>query len=41
VEKWRKLLNEELRNIYYLPNIIRMITSRRMRRAGEVARMRE
>jgi hypothetical protein len=36
---WRKLHNEELHNLYTLPNIIRMIKSRRMRRAGHVARM--
>jgi hypothetical protein len=38
---WRKLHNEELRNLYALPNIIRMIESRRMRWAGHVARMGE
>jgi hypothetical protein len=27
---WRKLLNEELHNLYSSPNIIRMIKSRRM-----------
>jgi hypothetical protein len=36
---WRKLHNEELQNLYSSPNIIRMITSRRMRWAGHVARM--
>jgi hypothetical protein len=36
---WRKLLNEELRNLYSLPNIIRMIKSRRMRWAGYVTRL--
>jgi hypothetical protein len=36
---WRKLRNEELHNLYSSPNIIRMIMSRRMRRAGHVARM--
>jgi hypothetical protein len=36
---WRKLLNEELHNLYSSPNIIRMIKSRRMRWAGHVARM--
>jgi hypothetical protein len=34
----RKLHNEELHNLYSSPNIIRMIKSRRMRRAGHVAR---
>jgi hypothetical protein len=34
---WRKLHKEELHN--FLPNIIRMIKSRRMRWAGHVARM--
>jgi GH43 family beta-xylosidase len=38
---WRKLQNEELRNLYSSPGIIRMIKSRRMRWAGHVARMRE
>jgi hypothetical protein len=37
---WRKLHNEELRNLYSSPNISRMIKSRRMRWAGHVARMR-
>jgi hypothetical protein len=38
---WRKLHNEELHNLYSLPNIVRMIKSRRMRRwAWLVARMR-
>jgi hypothetical protein len=27
---WRKLHNEELRNLYSSPNIVRMIKSRRM-----------
>jgi hypothetical protein len=38
---WRKLHNEELHNLYSLPNIIRMIKLRRMRRTGHVARMGE
>jgi hypothetical protein len=29
---WKKLHNEELRNMYSSPSIIRMIKSRRMRR---------
>jgi hypothetical protein len=33
---WRKLHNEELHNLYSLPNIIRIIRSRRMRWAGHV-----
>jgi hypothetical protein len=36
---WRKLYNEDLYNVYSSPSIIRMIKSRRMRRAGHVARM--
>jgi hypothetical protein len=36
---WRKLLNEELHNLYSSPNIIRMMKSRRMRWVGDVARM--
>jgi hypothetical protein len=39
--EWRKLHNEELSDLYYLPNIVRMVKSRRMRWAGHVARMRE
>jgi hypothetical protein len=38
---WRKLHNEELRNLYFSPSIIRMIKSRRMRLAGHVARLGE
>jgi hypothetical protein len=34
---WRKLHNEELHNLYFLPNIIRMIKSGMMRWAGRVA----
>jgi hypothetical protein len=36
----RKLHKKELHNMHSLPNIIRMIKSRRMRWAGNVARMR-
>ena len=39
--EWRKLHNEELRDLYSLPNIVRVVTSRRMRWAGLVGRMRE
>ena len=39
--EWRKLHNEELRDLYYLPNIVRVVKSRRMRWAGHVARMGE
>jgi hypothetical protein len=35
----RKLHNEELHNLYFSPNIIRMIKSMRMRCTGHVARM--
>jgi hypothetical protein len=38
---WRKLHNEELRDLYSSPSIIRMIRPRWMRWAGRVARMRE
>jgi hypothetical protein len=38
---WRKLHNEELRNLYSSPSIIRMIRSRTMRWAEHVARMGE
>jgi hypothetical protein len=40
-EGWRKLHNEELRDFYSSPSIIRMIRSRRMRWVGHVARMGE
>jgi hypothetical protein len=38
---WRKLHNEELSYLYFSPNIVRMIKSRRMRWAGHVAHMGE
>jgi hypothetical protein len=39
--EWRKLHNEELRDLYSLPSLIRIIKSRKMRWAGHVARMGE
>ena len=36
---WRKLGNEELNDLYFSPNVIRVTRSRRMRRARHVARM--
>jgi hypothetical protein len=38
---WRKLHNDELHNLYSSPNIVRVIKSRTMRRAGHVACMGE
>jgi hypothetical protein len=37
--EWRKLHNEELRDLYSSASIIRIIKSRRMRWVGHVARM--
>jgi hypothetical protein len=37
--EWRKLLNEELSALYCLPKVIRVVKSRRMRWANNVARM--
>jgi hypothetical protein len=37
--EWRKLHNEELNDLYSLPNIVRVVKSRRMRWAGHVARL--
>jgi hypothetical protein len=39
--EWRKLHNEELRDLYSSPSIIRIIKSRRMSWTGHVARMGE
>ena len=35
--EWRKLHNEGLSDLYSLPNIVRVVKSRRMRWAGHVA----
>jgi len=37
--EWRKLHNEDLNDLYSSPNIIRVIKSRTVRWAGQVARM--
>jgi hypothetical protein len=39
--EWRKLHNEELNGLYSLPNIVRVIKSRRLRWLGHVACMGE
>ena len=39
--EWRKLHNEELNDLYSIPNIVWVVKSRRMRWAGHVARMGE
>jgi len=39
--EWRKLHNEELRDLYSLPNKVRVVKSRRMRRLGHVTRLGE
>src|SRR5215469_12228613 len=38
--EWRKLHNGELRDLYSLPNIVRVVKSRRMRRGRGVSRVR-
>jgi hypothetical protein len=35
--EWRKLHNEELRDLYFSPSIIRIIKSRRIRWASHIA----
>jgi hypothetical protein len=39
--EWRKVHNEELRDLYSSPSIIRIMKARRIRWAGHVARMGE
>jgi len=39
--EWRRLHNEELNDLYFLPSIVRVIKSRRMRWAGHVACVRD
>jgi hypothetical protein len=39
--EWRKLHNEELHNLFSSSDIIRQVKSRRIRWAGQVARMGE
>jgi hypothetical protein len=39
--EWRKLHNEELNDRYSLPNIVRVVKSKRMRLAWHVARVGE
>jgi hypothetical protein len=39
--EWRKLHNEELNDVYSLPNIVRVVKSRRMKWVGHVACMGE
>jgi hypothetical protein len=39
VGEWRRRHNEELNDLYFAPNNIRVIKSRRMRWAGHVASM--
>jgi hypothetical protein len=40
-DSWRKMHNDELHSLYSSLNIVTVIKSRRMRRAGHVARMGE
>ena len=39
--EWRKLHNEELSDLFSLPNTVQVVKSRRLRWAGHVARMGE
>ena len=38
--EWRKLRNEELKDLYCSPNIVQVIKSRRIKWEGHVARIR-
>ena len=40
-EEWRKLHNEELNDLYFSLNIVRVVKSRRMRWLGHVTSMGE
>jgi hypothetical protein len=37
--EWKRLHNEELYHLYFSPNVIRVIKSRRLKWAGHVARL--
>jgi hypothetical protein len=39
--EWRKLHNEQHNDLYFLPTVVRVIKSRRLRWAGHVARIGE
>jgi hypothetical protein len=39
--EWRKLHNDELNDLYSLPNIVQVVKSRRMRWVGHAVRMGE
>jgi hypothetical protein len=39
--EWRKLHNEELNDLYFSPNTIQVIKSRRMRWTGHILHIRE
>jgi hypothetical protein len=41
IREWRKLHNVEFNYLYSSPNIVRVITSRRMRWAGHIASMKK